>query len=116
VRLLLDENLSPALVEKLAADYPYSLHVRSVALRGKEDTIIWEYAGRNNLLIVSKDNDFRQLSFLKGPPPKVIWLSVGNADTETIARLLCDRLSTVKSFEVDPYSALLPLELNDDMS
>jgi len=37
VKLLFDENLSPRLVEKLAADYPGSLHVRSVELRGKED-------------------------------------------------------------------------------
>ncbi|MGQ0595384.1 MAG: DUF5615 family PIN-like protein [Gammaproteobacteria bacterium] len=38
--------------------------------------------------MVSKDNDFRQMSFVKGPPPKVIWLSVGNAGTDAIARLL----------------------------
>jgi len=34
---------------------------------------------------------FRQLSFLHGAPPKVIWLSVGNAATEAIL------IHTVKS-------------------
>lgn len=42
----------------------------------------WDYAGFHGFVIVSKDNDFRQLSFLKGPPPKVVWLSIGNAGTD----------------------------------
>ncbi|MGE3326743.1 MAG: DUF5615 family PIN-like protein [Acidimicrobiia bacterium] len=39
--------------------------------------------------IVSKDSDFRQLAFLYGPPPKVVWLQVANASTtepESLAR------------------------------
>jgi predicted nuclease of predicted toxin-antitoxin system len=28
-----------------------------------------------------EDKDFRQRAFLFGPPPKVIWLDVGNAGT-----------------------------------
>ena len=46
--------------------------------------MIWERAGQEAYAIVSKDNDFRQLSFVHGAPPKVIWLSVGNAGTEAI--------------------------------
>lgn len=46
------------LVNKLAADYPGSLHVRSVGLRSKEDVTIWEYARQNDLAIVSKDQRF----------------------------------------------------------
>ena len=114
MRLLFDENLSPRLVERLAADYPGSLHVRSVGLRGKPDAVIWDYTGQNNFLLVSKDNDFRQLSFLKGPPPKVIWLSVGNAGTEAIARLLRDKLSNIEAFEADTDAGLLPLEAGEE--
>jgi len=110
VRLLFDENLSPYLVDKLAGDYPDSLHVRSVGLRGRDDAAIWEYARQNDLLIVSKDNDFRQLIFLKGPPPKVVWLSVGNAGTEAICQFLKDKLSVLEAFKTDPDAGLLPLE------
>lgn len=115
MRLLFDENLSPHLADKLAANYPGTLHVRSVGLRGQEDVAIWEYARQNNLLIVSKDNDFRQLSFLKGPPPKVVWLSVGNAGTEAIFRLLRDKLSALEAFEADPAAGLLPLEGTEEV-
>jgi predicted nuclease of predicted toxin-antitoxin system len=54
------------------------------------DSHVWNYARDNAFVIVSKDNDFRQRSFLDGAPPKVIWLSVGNAGTHTIADLLAN--------------------------
>ncbi len=115
MRLLFDDNLSPHLINKLVDVYPGSVHVRSIGLHGKEDVAIWEYARQNNLVIVSKDNDFRQLSFLKGPPPKIVWLSIGNAGTEAIFRLLRDKLSTLEAFEADPDAGLLPLEGGEEV-
>jgi predicted nuclease of predicted toxin-antitoxin system len=38
-------------------------------------------------LIVSKDTEFREQSYLEGFPPKIIWLVVGNAGTGAIAQL-----------------------------
>jgi len=115
VRLLFDENLSPQLPERLTAEFPGSSHVRSVGLRGAEDTTIWEYAAQHGFVIISKDNDFRQLSFLKGPPPKVVWLSIGNTGTESILQLLRDRLAILAAFELDPETGLIPLELSEEI-
>ena len=111
MKLLFDENLSPKLVERLEEEVPGSLHVESTGPRGQADVHVWEYAARQGFTIVSKDNDFRQLSFLRGPPPKVIWLSVGNAGTEAIADLLLSRLSVVRSFQSNAEESLLVLEL-----
>ncbi len=86
------------------------MHVRTIGLRGKDDAAIWEYARQNDLTIVSKDNDFRQLIFLKGPPPKVVWLSAGNAGTEAICHLLQNKLSSLEAFRGDPDAGLLPIE------
>ncbi len=69
MRLLLDENLSPRLVELLSAAYPGSEHVGAAGLRAQPDQAVWDYARTHSLIIVSKDNDFRQLSFLVGAPP-----------------------------------------------
>ncbi len=110
MRLLFDENLSPRLVDELATEFPGSLQVRSVGLRGNDDVTIWEYAGKYGFVIVSKDNNFRQLSFLKGLPPKIVWLSVGNAGTESIAQLLRDQIAKISAFNADPEASLLPLE------
>jgi predicted nuclease of predicted toxin-antitoxin system len=110
VRLLFDENLSPRLVRRLDAAFPDSQHVELAGLRGHPDLAIWEYAQQHDLIVVSKYNDFRQLSFLKGSPPKVIWLMVGNAGTEMIAQLLEHSRSIIETFTADPEEALLVLE------
>jgi predicted nuclease of predicted toxin-antitoxin system len=85
--LLFDEDLSHRLVEILSEEYPGCIYVRDVGLRGTEDFQIWHYCKENRPMIVSKDTDFRERSFLEGSPPKVIWLDVGNAGTTDIADL-----------------------------
>jgi predicted nuclease of predicted toxin-antitoxin system len=111
VKLLFDENLSPRLVDLLQSQFPASEHVESAGMRGSPDSRIWQYATDHGLTIVSKDNDFRQLSFLYGPPPKVVWLSVGNAGTEIIARLLRSRVDVLQEFLASPEAGLLVLEI-----
>ena len=59
---------------------------------------------------MSKDNDFRQRSFLFGSPPKVIWLSVGNGGTKTIKDLLLKNSTVIQNFSQDPTEGLLVLE------
>jgi predicted nuclease of predicted toxin-antitoxin system len=66
VRLLLDQNLSPGLIDLLADLYPGSQYVRSVGLGAANDEQVWSYAAREGLAIVSKDTDFHQRSFLFG--------------------------------------------------
>jgi predicted nuclease of predicted toxin-antitoxin system len=63
------------------------------------------------LTIVSKDNDFRQRSFLEGAPPKIIWLSVGNAATAAVADLLRREHLRILAFEAEAESSLLVLAL-----
>ena len=111
--LLLDENLSPTLLDRLRPIFPGIQHVDLAGLRGQVDHTIWDFARDHGLAIVSKDNDFRQLAFLYGPPPKVIWLAVGNAGTAAIGRLLEERAGAIHDFLVAPDEALLVLELDD---
>lgn len=111
MKLLLDENLSPRLVRLLADAYPESTHVRDAGLRGADDEQVWIYARDHGCCIASKDNDFRQRSFLRGPPPKVVWLAVGNAGTAEIAELLRRERPRMLSFESDDEASLLVLPL-----
>jgi predicted nuclease of predicted toxin-antitoxin system len=110
VKLLLDENLSYRLVAQLASAFSGSAHVDSVGLHAQADSAIWNVARGNGFAIVSNDDDFRQLSSLRGAPPKVIWLAVGSATTDTILRTLNDKRSAIEAFESDPVESLLILE------
>jgi len=113
VKLLVDENLAPRLIEGLEPEYPGSAHVRSVRPRGATDETIWNYAREQGFAILSKDNDFRQLSFLNGAPPRVIWLSVGNAGTEAILHFLRSQRAEIQAFEADTGASLLVLTLTE---
>jgi predicted nuclease of predicted toxin-antitoxin system len=111
VKLLLDENLSSTLVQRLSKAFRGTLHADQVGLRSRPDIELWDFAAENGLVIVSKDSDFKQLSFLFGHPPKVIWLSVGDAGTEAIASLILSHRARLESFQSDENDSLLVLEI-----
>jgi predicted nuclease of predicted toxin-antitoxin system len=52
------------------------------------DTAIWEYAKQQNLVLVSKDRDFVELSARFGAPPNVVLIAMGNAGTAEVERAL----------------------------
>ena len=107
MRLLLDQNLPARLLIDLARSCPDSAHVMQRGLARADDEAIWQYAARHGYTIVTKDADFHQMSFVRGAPPKVIWIRVGNASTESLNRLLQSRAADILSFGADPEAALL---------
>jgi len=109
VKLLFDENLSHRLVGLLQGEFEGSTHVRSAGLGGAPDTSIWNYARDNGFAIVSKDDDFRQRSFLNGAPPKIVWLRIGNLGTQAIAELLLLEAVRLRTFDDEDEPSLLIL-------
>ncbi len=114
-RLLFDENLSPSLATRLAHVFPGSQHARDLGLRGHPDSELWSCAAADGYTIVAKDDDFRQLSFLRGAPPKVVWLVVGNAGTERVARILEQQQPVIEKFVADPEESLLILRFGPSL-
>jgi predicted nuclease of predicted toxin-antitoxin system len=89
VNLLLDANISWRSVAVLKNHFDDCFHVDKVGLQiPATDAQIWEYAKANNLLIVSNDEDFLNLSVTKGFPPKVILLKTGNQSKQVVEELL----------------------------
>jgi predicted nuclease of predicted toxin-antitoxin system len=107
VKLLLDGNLPPRLVQALADLFPGSLHLRECGLRGASDLEVWQYAAANGFAIVSKDSDFWQRSLLLGSPPKVIWLRIGNCTTSRVDFILRNAAPRVLAFESSEESCLV---------
>ena len=109
MKLLFDENLSPQLVARLSDLFPSSLHVRTVGLQGANDPLIWTLAEENDYVIVSKDSDMHDLSLLRGSPPKVIWIRLGNCSTRQVEQLLRRELQTIKTFYENAEVSLIAL-------
>ena len=107
VRLLLDENLSERILKPLDDLFPGSTHVRSLGKGGASDQSVWEIARTSEFMLATRDEDFVTLSVLRGAPPKVVWLNVGNARNAEIVSLLRARADDVKNFAAqDEYSFL----------
>jgi len=109
MKLLFDQNLSHRLVSLLAAEFPGSEHVRQAGLASAPDPAVWTYAAAQGLVIVSKDTDFQHRALLLGPPPKVVWVRLGNCSTSAVADLLRKRHADLLAFEADPVASFLAL-------
>ena len=107
MKLLYDHNLSPRLVERLAGIFPGALHVADVGLSCATDEEVWAYAASKNACIVTKDSDFNDLSVLRDPPPKVIWLRIGNCTTTRLEALLRDHAVLIHDFLLDDTARML---------
>ena len=108
MKLLLDENLSPRLVDLLSDLYPGSDHVHNLNLGGANDSEVWDYAKLHGFAIVSKDSDFAERSVLESDPPKIIWVRLGNCSTEEVEKLLRSVHEMIRGFlEEDEETCLL---------
>jgi predicted nuclease of predicted toxin-antitoxin system len=109
VRLLFDEQLSEMLVRQLVAVFPGALHVRLLDRAGAPDSDVWQMAREHGCVLVTKDGDFHRLSLLRGAPPKVVWLRIGNCGTADIARLLTAHADDIREFEAHSDATVLEL-------
>ena len=98
MKLLLDENLSPLLIESICDLYPGSSHVEDCELLHAPDNQVWRFALENGFTIVTKDSDFSETSVLQGCPPKVIWLRIGNCATSQALHVLRDNFELIQHF------------------
>lgn len=101
MKLLLDQNLSPKLVKRLADLFPDSSHVQAAGMDCASDDQVWVFARLNGFVIVTKDDDYNNLSVMRGCPPKVIWLQLGNCTTAQVEAAFRARFADIQAFEED---------------
>jgi len=98
MKLLFDHNLSPRLANRLGDLYPNSNHLFNLKLDTVDDSVVWEYAREHEFIIVTKDSDFSELSVIKGFPPKVIWIRIGNCTTNDVEHLVRSHAEEINNF------------------
>jgi predicted nuclease of predicted toxin-antitoxin system len=107
MKLLFDHNLSPRLVARLFDLFPDASHVSLEGLGQASDGVVWRFASINGFTIVTKDSDFDDLSLLRGFPPKVIWLRIGNCTTQQIEQVPRLHHPVIVDFGNDPSVSVL---------
>ncbi|MBK8396743.1 MAG: DUF5615 family PIN-like protein [Leptospiraceae bacterium] len=110
MKLLIDANLSWRLCKLLKYNLSDCIHVNRIPLRKPaKDSEIWEFAKKNNYIILSQDEDFVFLSYRFGFPPKVIFLRTGNLSVQEIAEILNSKKVEIEKFVSDPDYSLLEI-------
>jgi predicted nuclease of predicted toxin-antitoxin system len=98
MKILFDQNISHRVIAKITHLYPEAKHVIDVGLYGFSDTKIWNFAKEHGYHIATFDSDFYELATIKGHPPKIIWLRIGNTTKDGIAQVFIQKLESIHNF------------------
>lgn len=110
MKLLLDNNLSHKLAQSLSDIFPGSTHVTTENLDESKDQDIWSFAKEKGFTIVTKDSDFNEIRLLKGFPPKVVWLRMGNCQVSHIERVIRDKFIILREFYHNESSGIIEIK------
>ena len=112
MKLLFDQNISFRVISKITDLFPEAKQVRQLGIENDLDIDIWQFAKENNYTIVTFDSDFYDISNLKGHPPKIIWLRIGNTTTNFLAQIISSKANLIKEFiQNDEYLEITCLEI-----
>ena len=109
MKLLLDQNISYRLVKKLESVFPDIQQVTTLGLTNKTDRSIWDFAKKQDFIIVTFDSDFYDLSLTEGHPPKIIWIKSGNLTSDYLADLLAKKATQIQQFSEDKELSCLEI-------
>lgn len=84
MKFLVDNQLPAALARFLASRGVDCRHVLDIDLGGATDSTIWEYASRNDCVVISKDEDFLYMANIPSAKARLIWVRMGNSRTQTL--------------------------------
>ena len=97
MKFWIDAQLSPAL-SLWINQFTNEVHahsLRSLNLSDADDEVIFQQAKLHKAVIVSKDADFVKLLDRFGPPPHIIWITVGNSSNAHMHEILKKHLPTI---------------------
>lgn len=90
----IDANLPPSLAG-LITEY-YGLKAYSFLylnfLREADLSVFNKARQKENVILMTKDHDFAHLIERLGPPPKVLWITIGNANNILLKEIIIKNL------------------------
>ena len=94
----LDAQLSPYLAPWLSSEFDVeATPIRELGLRDAGDREIFLAAREADAVMLTKDSDFVLLLEQLGPPPQILWLTIGNTSNAHLREVLSKNFPTVQS-------------------
>ena len=98
MKLLLDQNLSRRLLAELDMFFPGSTQAALCGLDKASDSVLWDFARENDFTVVTKDSDFLELALIRGFPPKVVLLNLGNVSNQRVREVMLENAAAIAEF------------------
>ena len=70
-------------------------------MQKSSDSDSWYYAQHHGFALITKNTDMIDLCVLRGVPPKVLWLRIGNCTTPQVREVLAQNDDRIRRFETD---------------
>ena len=89
VIIWIDAQFFPAPARWIRETFQFdALAVRDLGLREAKDHVIFNIARAAQVVVMSKDEDFRRLVDRLGAPPQVLWVTCGNTSNARLREIL----------------------------
>lgn len=97
MKFLCDVHISYKVVKFLSESGYETVHVNTILDKWHtKDKDICKYADANELIIITKDYDFRDSFFLQKTPKKLIKVNLGNISNDELIKFLSDIFSALE--------------------
>lgn len=110
MKLLLDQNLSRRLLQPLESLFPGSSQVALLGMAEADDATIWSFALREDFAIVTKDAEFVEMAVVRGFPPKVLRINLGNVTNDRILVRMLSEAEAIGDFLANTTEGVFEIE------
>jgi predicted nuclease of predicted toxin-antitoxin system len=102
--LWIDVQLSPSLAPWITGQFGIEAYsVKWLGYRDASDHVIFLAAREAGVIVMTKDSDFLRLLDEYGPPPQILWVTMGNTSNanmrEVLNRVLPKAVAMLKAGE-----------------
>ncbi|MGV8133573.1 MAG: DUF5615 family PIN-like protein [Mangrovibacterium sp.] len=112
MKFLCDVHISYKLVAHLKFLGFQAIHVNEILNKSEtKDSDICKYSDQNDLVIITKDADFRNSYFVKQTPRKLIKINLGNISNQELITIFSENIQVIR--KLDSKSNFL-LEVDKD--
>jgi len=110
MKFLCDVHISYKIVKRLNSLGYESIHINDILEKcHTKDSDICDYADTNNLIVITKDSDFRDSFYIKKTPKKLIKINLGNITNQELIRIFSDNISSIEKLN---FSSIFLIEID----
>lgn len=113
MKFLCDVHISYKITNHLKSLGFETIHVNEILNKWyTKDKDICNYADSNDLIVITKDSDFRDSFFVKNTPKKLIKINLGNISNKELIDIFSNNLEAIKNISTKS-NFLIEIDKND---